>query len=422
MTTTLVAVIAGLVFAWALASGVLERHDVTGAMVFTAAGYLISNPDWGWVPIDVHTATIHLIAEVTLALVLFTDASRVNLRQLRQSSSLPIRLLVIGLPLSVLLGSLAALWLLTDLPWALAGFLGAALAATDAALSMQVINDERIPERTRQALNVESGLNDGLATPIVTVMLAIAASQLGLVTESESYEAGSALRELGAGVVVGLVVGAAGAMLITWTAKHASLKVGARLIAVLAVAIAALALALAVHGNGFISAFVAGVVFGSLLDKEANDLDRMDELPELGGTMLGLVVWFLFGAVLVPLAFEHLDASLVAYAIVSLTVVRVLPVAVCTIGTAIERPGILFIGWVGPRGLASVVFATLAIEALGEASQLADRAVAAVALTVLFSVVLHGITAGPGGRRYVRASQARTHQPPRRPSAAADGL
>ncbi len=403
MTNSIVAVVAVLVFAWAIASGALVRRNITGATVFAVAGYVVGNPDWGWLPVDVETSTIHLVAEVTLALVLFSDASRVNLRKLRSDLLLPTRLLAVGLPVSVILGALLAAVLLTDLPWALACFLGAALAPTDAALSIQVIDDERIPARLRRALNVESGLNDGIATPIVTVTLGIAASQLGLVTESESYEAGSALRELGVGIVIGLIVGAVGALVISWSVRRAWMMVGTRRIAVLAVAIASLALALAADGNGFIAAFIAGIVFGTLLDKTGSDLERVDELPELGGQLLGLVVWFLFGAALVPIAFEHLDAALVFYALLSLTVVRMLPVALSLLGARIERRGVVFIGWFGPRGLASVVFALLALEELGDTSAPVNRAVAAVALTVLFSVVLHGITAGPGARRYVRS-------------------
>jgi NhaP-type Na+/H+ or K+/H+ antiporter len=306
----------------------------------------------------------------------------------------------------VIFGGLLAAGLLDDLPWALAGFLGAALAPTDAALSVQVINDERIPMRPRRALNVESGLNDGIATPIVTVMLAVAASQLGIASEGESVEAGAALRELGAGVVVGLVLGYGGAKLITWAARHTWIVAGGRRLATLGVAISAFAVALAIDGNGFIAAFVAGIAFGARLDDDVADIERVGELPELGGELLGLVVWFLFGATLIPVALEHLDAPIVAYALASLTIVRMLPVALCMARSGLDRPSVLFIAWFGPRGLASVVFALLAIEELGETSPLANQAVAAVALTVLLSVVLHGVTAGPGGRRYVQRERS----------------
>ena len=195
---------------WAVVSGALARHDITGPFVFAVAGYLLANPDWGPLTVDVDAAAVHIVAEVTLALVLFSDAARVNLAELRRDLSIPVRLLGIGLVLSVVLGSLLAGWILGGFPWALAGFVGAALAPTDAALSVEVINDERIPLRLRRALNVESGLNDGIATPIVVFMLAVAASQLGIVSESVSFEAGAALRELGGGISPASPSGSAG--------------------------------------------------------------------------------------------------------------------------------------------------------------------------------------------------------------------
>jgi sodium/hydrogen antiporter len=405
VTESTVAVIALLVLGWAVVSGALARHDVTGPFVFAVAGYLLGNPDFGPLTVDVDASSIHIVAEVTLALVLFSDAARVNLAELRRDLSIPVRLLGIGLLLSVAAGSLLAAWLFDGFPWALAGFVGAALAPTDAALSVQVINDERIPLHLRRALNVESGLNDGIATPIVVFMLAVAASQLGIVSESVSFEAGAALRELGGGVVTGVVVGVGGALLISTATRRRWIIPGGRRLATLAVAIAAFAVALAFDANGFIAAFVAGIAFAAILDGSAVDLEEAVELPELGGELLALVVWFLFGATLVPLAFDELDGSSIVYALASLTIIRMLPVALSLVRSGLDRPSVVFIGWFGPRGLASVVFALLAIEELGETSPEVGRAVAAVALTVLLSVVLHGITARPGGRRYVQSEQ-----------------
>ena len=405
MTESTVAVIALLVLAWAVVSGALARHDVTGPLVFAVGGYLLGNPDFGPLTVDVEAGSIHIVAEVTLALVLFSDASRVNLAELRRDLSIPVRLLGIGLLLSVAFGSLLAAWIFDGFPWALAAFVGAALAPTDAALSAQVINDERIPLHLRRALNVESGLNDGIATPIVVFMLAVAASQLGVVSESVSFEAGAALRELGGGILVGVVVGVGGAVLISTATRRHWVITGGRRLATLAVAVAAFSVALAFDANGFIAAFVAGIAFGAMLDGSVVDLEEAVELPELGGELLALVVWFLFGATLVPLAFEELDGSSIVYTLASLTIIRMLPVALSLVRSGLDRPSVLFIGWFGPRGLASVVFALLAIEELGETSPEVGRAVAAVALTVLLSVVLHGITARRGGRRYVRSEQ-----------------
>lgn len=404
MSGSAVLVIALLIIAWAALSGLLGRHSVTGPLVFVVAGYLLANPDWGPVPIDFEVEAVHVVAELTLALVLFSDASRIKLAQLRHDLTLPVRLLAIGLPLSIAVGGILAALMFDSFPWALAGFIGAALAPTDAALSAQVITDERVPMRLRRALNVESGLNDGIATPVVTFMLAVAASQLGLVTDSPSNEAGQAILELGLGVVAGLVLGIGGAALLNVAARRDWLGDGGRPIATLAMAVGAYAAALVIGGNGFIASFVAGIAFGGTLRADAEQSEGAVLLDELGGELLALVVWFIFGAALVPVALDFLEIKIVAYALLSLTVVRMLPVALCLIGSGLERGDVGFVGWFGPRGLASVVFAILAIESL-ETSPLLDDAVGVVAMTIALSVILHGATAGLGGRHYDGAAQ-----------------
>jgi sodium/hydrogen antiporter len=405
VSASTVAVVALLLLGWAVVSGVLVRHNITGPVVFVVAGYLLANPTWGPFTVVLEASSVHTVAEIALALVLFADASRVNVSELSHDRWLPVRLLTVGLVLSMVLGGLLASWLIDGLPWVLAAFVGAALAPTDAALSVQVINDRRIATRLRRALNVESGLNDGIATPIVAFTLALAAGQLGLTEGGEAYVAGSALRELGVGGGVGLLLGLVGAVAISQAMRRDWAQTGALRLAVLATAVSAFALTLALDGNGFIAAFVAGIAFGAALDEGVVEPASAVELPELGGELLALLVWFLFGAGLVPVAIAYVDLALVLYAVASLTVVRMVPVALSLVRSGLDRPSILFIGWFGPRGLASVVFALLAVEELGSSSPLVGQAVAAVVLTVLLSVLLHGLTAGPGGRRYVQREQ-----------------
>ena len=406
MTEATFAVLALLVLAWAVTSDLLARVNITGPLIFSVAGYALGNPDWSPLSVDVEAPSIHLIAELTLALVLFSDAARVNLSRLKRDIYLPGRLLVIGLPLSLLLGSLAAAWLFDDFSWALAGFVGATLAPTDAALSAQVINDRRVPMRLRRALNVESGLNDGIVTPIVTFTLAIAASQLGIADQGGvSDHGGRALVQFAGGVIVGLAVGLGSASLITFGSRRHWISPGARRLGTLAAAFSSFALAVAFSGNGFIAAFVAGIAFRARLDEDVVDADNAVELPELLGEVMALAVWFLFGAVLVPVAVHNFDVPILVYALLSLTVVRIVPVALSLMGTGLDRRTVFFVGWFGPRGLASVVFALVAVEELGQ-TQLVGQAVATVTLTVLLSVALHGISAGPLGSRYVRLEQS----------------
>lgn len=417
MSASGVATVGVLLFGWAVLSGTLARRNVTGPLIFAVAGYVLGNPDWGVLAINVSTSAIHVVAEVTLALLLFSDAARVNVHELRGDKGMPSRLLGIGLPLTVAFGVMLAA-LLFDLPWALALFLGAALAPTDAALSLQVIEDERIPMRIRRSLNVESGLNDGIVTPIVTVAIAMAASQLGDVHKSVAYEFGMAMRELGIGLIVGVVMGIGGALVLSRAARSGWIASGGRRIAALALAVSAFEVTLALDGNGFIAAFVAGAAFGASVDRAVVELDHVNELPELGGELLALVVWFLFGASLLPIAVEHLDWRIVLYALGSLTIVRMIPVALSMIGARIDGPTTMFLAWFGPRGLASVVFAILAIEELGGDAESTRLAVAVVATTVAASILLHGLSAGPGGRSYVqREADHSPHRPaPRRPT------
>ena len=400
MTESSFAVLALVVLGWAVMSDRLARWNITGPLVFTVVGFLLGNPDWGPLSVDVDAPSIHQLAELTLALLLFSDAARVNVSKLRLDIRVPARLLGIGLPLSVLLGALAAAWLFGDFTWALAGFVGATLAPTDAALSAQVINDERIPSRVRRDLNVESGLNDGIVTPIVVFTLAVAASQLG-VTDHGDAAGVRPLLELTVGVLVGLAIGLGSATLISFASRHRWVAHGGRRLATLATAFASFLLAVTFGGNGFIAAFVAGIAFGAAFPRNVADVDEVGELPELLGEVTALVVWFLFGAALVPVAFEYFSVVTLIYAVLSLTLIRMLPVALAMLGAGPDRATVLFIGWFGPRGLASVVFALLAVEGLGE-SEVVGRAVSAVAFTVLLSVVVHGVSAGPLGRRYAR--------------------
>jgi len=399
MMEPVLAALSLVVLGWAALSKRLAGWNITGPVVMAAAGFLLGNQAWGLVPVDVDAPSVHVLVELTLALLLFSDASRVNISTLRHDIGLPARLLGIGLPVSVILGSVAAALLFQEFTWALAIFVGAALAPTDAALSAQVIEDQRVPARVRRALNIESGLNDGIVTPIVVFAVAAAGGLLGKPGEP-SGGAGAAL-ELLIGVSVGVALGFVSAKLLGAASRRGWVVHGGRRLGALATALGSFALAQSLGGNAFIAAFVAGMAFGAAFPRDVAEVDEVAELPELLGEVLALGVWFLFGAALVPFAFEYLSLATLSYAALSLTVVRMLPVALGLIGSGLDRQTVGFIGWFGPRGLASVVFAILAIEELGE-FEAARPAISVVAVTVLLSVVAHGVSAGPLVRRYAR--------------------
>lgn len=397
MSATTLIVLAIVLFGWSIVSEPLAARNLSGPLVFVVAGLLLANSSWGIVSVDVESSTVHVLAELTLALLLFADASGVPLAAARQDLPLTSRLLGIGLPLSIVAGAGLAALLFSSLPIALVGLVAASLAPTDAALSASVIADTRLPIRVRRVLNVESGLNDGIATPVVTFCIASAATVLGLTAHHD--EAGfGALGQLAIGAAVGAGIALIGGGLLVLAFRRSWMQHGSRRLATLALALLAFLIASEAGGNPFVSAFVGGLMFGAIAGRDTVD---SVELAELGGSLLSLVLWFIFGAGFVIPAFQHLDVRVAAYAVCSLTLVRMVPVAIALIGSGQDRATVAFIGWFGPRGLASVVFALLAVEELGDTDPRVLDAVHTIAITIVLSVMAHGLSARPLAGRYL---------------------
>ena len=400
MNESAILALALVVFAWAILSEPLSALDLSAPLVLLVGGFLLGNSSWGIVDVNIESSSVHALAEITLALLLFADASTVRIAAARRDVGLIARLLGIGLPLSIVAGSAAAILLFPSIPVALAVLLGASLAPTDAALSASVIADERLPARVRRVLNVESGLNDGIATPVVTVSIAASATALGIVGHDESGGLG-AVGEIAIGLGVGIGAGFVGGWLIRIAYQRGWTQAGSRRFATLALALIAFFIAAEAGGNAFVAAFIGGLVFGAAAPDDASE---SAELTEHLGSLLSLALWFIFGAGLVLPVFRHLDGRTVLYAIISLTLVRMVPVAISLIGAGQDRATVAFVGWFGPRGLASVVFALLAAEELGEANPQVRSVVNAIAATIMLSIVAHGITARPLARRYLAAT------------------
>jgi NhaP-type Na+/H+ or K+/H+ antiporter len=391
MSASDLAIVAALIFMWATLSARLERFDVTAPITFVLAGLLLTHGPLAPLGFAPSPELVKTLAEITLVLVLFCDASRVGLRDLRADMGLCVRLLAIGLPLTIGLGTLLALVMVGGIsPW-LALLVGAALAPTDAALGAGMMVNPAVPERIRRLINVESGLNDGIATPFVLIALAGA--------QPAGHAAGigpaGAAAELVLGVAIGVAVGGVGGYVVKVASGRGWVAGSFAGSAVLALAVCAYACSLALHGNGFIAAFTGGLAFRAAGGPRG---ERLVPFVEETSALVSLLVWLAFGAVAIVPALESLTWPDVAYAVLSLTLIRMVPVALALAGARLGRTAVAFVGWFGPRGLASVVFALLALEEIGERA--AGSAVAVISFTVLLSVVAHGLTADPLARRY----------------------
>ena len=379
----------------------LGRWSVTMPMVFVAIGFLLGPGGTGLLQLSPQAEPVKTLTEATLALLLFADASTLDLKQVRDDAQLPLRLLTIGMLLTMALGTVFALGLLPAEGLAFAALLGAILAPTDAALGLPIFTNPQVPVRIRRVLNVESGLNDGIATPFVTLFVAFAVA-----TDASSHQAwlSTALLEIALGLLVGIVAGVVGGWLLLLAVRSRWTSGTSEQIAILGLALFAYAGSLAIGGNGFIAAFVAGIVFGAVTRSR---LAEPIEFTETFSTFLSLLVWGIFGAILVAAAFRFTtDWRPIAYAVLSLTVVRMVPVAIALRGTRLRRDTIALMGWFGPRGLASVVFTLLALERFQEAGRPIDALVATATWTILLSLLAHGLSAMPLAAWYAHRLKA----------------
>jgi sodium/hydrogen antiporter len=387
-------VLACVVFVFGLVSRRLEGTILTAPIVFVVAGMVLGPAGLGLVEFGLDDHTVLLLGEIALALVLFTDAARINLSALRQNEGLPLRLLGIGMPLTIAFGTVTAALLLTDLSFWEAAIVGTVLAPTDAALGQAVVSNPRVPVRIRQSLNVEAGLNDGLSVPFLALFLILAVEEERL---SANLWIRFALEQVGLGVLVGIGVGLAGGWLVSQAARRAWMTESFQRLALLALALISWALADQIGGNGFIAAFVGGLAVGPTVERVGEQLIRFTESE---GQLLNLSVFFIFGVLAVGLM-ETLTWQVALYAFLSLTVIRMLPVWASLLGTHLRGVSVLFAGWFGPRGLASIV---LGLIVIAEAPQLAGAGEIEllVASTVLLSVLLHGVSAAPLSAAYAR--------------------
>jgi len=382
----------GLIFILSLISHRLKKTILTAPMVFTSAGIIVFLIIPELALVEVNNKTVLLLAELALAFTLFGDASRIQARSVWRDSQLPDRLLLIGMPVTIFAGLIIGLLVFTSLTFWEAAILAVILAPTDASLGGAISTSPRVPDRIRKALNIESGLNDGLSVPFL--MLFIALARVDSPLENTSWILYT-LQVIGLGLLVGGVMGWGSGWLMSKAAQRGWTDEKAEQLGLLAVVVLVFFIAHEIGGNEFIAAFVAGL----LVKVSFSDAgERMLDFSEAWGELLVYFVFFIFGAIAAPLL-PTITFSVVVYAVLSLTLVRMLPVAVSMLGIKLQRSSVLFMGWFGPRGLASIV---LGFVYLKEEANLPGESLIllTVAATVLLSVFAHGISTVPAIKQY----------------------
>ncbi|NIY73766.1 hypothetical protein HCZ30_15155 [Marivivens donghaensis] len=383
---------------YALISGKADKKSFTGPIAFTVFGLVVGAGLLDLIDIPIHNEALNTLAEITLVVTLFCDAARIDVTKLSREHNLPIKLLALGLPMTMALGAAVAWAIFPEIGIGAALLIGIALAPTDAALGQAVVSNKAVPQRIRQALNVESGLNDGLAYPalLIAVSIAIATSEARGASAWVAFVAAQVVL----GPLVGIIIGGIGGRWAEKSAASGAMNEAFSQIIVLGLALASYSGAEIVGGNGFLAAFAAGL----MIARRAKHIVReATQFGEAEGQLLGLIVFIVFGAVLVPDAFKNgMDWRIWPYAILSLTVIRMAPVAISLIGSGLRPNTVAFIGWFGPRGLASILYVLLLLE---ESEISMDGVIVqTVFATVILSIIAHGLSAVPFARAYAAST------------------
>jgi NhaP-type Na+/H+ or K+/H+ antiporter len=385
------AILALFVFIYSLVAGRIERSMISGPMVFVVVGFLVGPSVLGWLDGDATNNDLRVMADLTLALILFIDAANTDMSVLKRQFRIPSRMLLLGLPGAIILGFGFAALIFDGLSLYEAAILGTMLAATDAALGKAVITNEAVPARIREGLNIESGLNDGICVPILLFFIALA------VSGEDGGHSRSALtlvaEEIGIGMTVGLGLALFGSTLMRWCFKQGWVTEIWMQVTVVGLAIASFSVAQSLHGSGYIAAFTGGLLFGHLAK---DDTHKLVLAAEGVGETLALVTWFMFGSLVIGQAFGSFSWEVVVYALLSLTVIRIVPIVLSLTGSGESISSKMFLGWFGPRGLASIVFAVIVINAKVPQAEFLSMV---VVCTVFLSLVAHGISANPLAKR-----------------------
>jgi NhaP-type Na+/H+ or K+/H+ antiporter len=386
---------------WSLTARRLERWRITAPMVLVLAGVAVGVGTHDALAETLNTDTVQRGAEVILAVLLFIDATDVRGGLFGRDPRSAVRVLFLALPLGLALSVALGLWLLPGLSWAVLLIIACVVVPIDFAPATSILRDDKIPERVRNALNVEAGYNDGIVSPVFIFALVLAGDHSHAETPIDAI--GAALPQAVKAILVGLAVGAAVAVLSNVAELRDLMTEQSKRVILVATPLMAYTLSIAVHGNGFVSAFVCGIAFIGLRRSQniRRELDLLDDV----GFLLTVVMWFVFGATTVIALSEGVSIGLVVFCLLALTVVRMLPMLLALLGSRFSWPERLLLGWLGPRGTTSIVFGLLAFNVLTDQAETA--ALLTMVVTVLGSVLLHGIGAPTAARAFNRAQANR---------------
>ncbi len=389
-------IIALVILGYGYYSKLLLRFNISGPMIFAAVGIFLSPLGIGSSAIKMNSELVQIVAEFALIIVLFSDASGLSLKNLRKEWSIPVRLLFVGLPITIVVAALMAKEIFPGETTLYLLMMAVILAPTDAALGKAVVTDKTVPEEIRSSINVESGLNDGIVFPILITVLAM------IVSGHEQAQDNSWITYVAQQIILGALIGSAigymGGRLSTKVIEKDWMAESYHNLVPIALAILTYFLAEYSGGNGFIAAFFAGLFVGNYNE----DLrQHVENFAESEGDLLILVSFLVFGAVFIPATIDFWNFNVFLYAILSLTVLRMIPVAISLIGTKFDLATVLFIGWFGPRGIASILYVLIVVNKIGSIKG-HETIYAVISLTVLLSIILHGLSAQPFARLYAK--------------------
>ncbi len=369
-------------------SGLLNKYGITGPMAYTAIGFLLSPIVFGNQLLEISSGVVKMISQLGLIIVLFNDSSSLDIKKLKNSWKLTFRLLFVAMPISIIMMFLFGRFLFPDEPQLYIILLVLILIPTDAALGKSVVSDSRIPKNIRNSINIESGLNDGIAFPLLlTVLFAIS----GLKDPANSNLFLFFSKQIFLGAIMGVLVGFIGGKIGLVAIRKNWISENMRNLIPIALAILAFYFAEEIGGNGYIASFFGGLFLGNTNETMKNDIKNFSESQ---GELLVMLSFIIFGLVLIPLTYSYWDIRAFSFAILTLTLLRIIPVIISFWRTDISLPKRLFIGWFGPRGIASVLYILISVQTIGDVS---DHVLifSVATLTVLLSIILHGISSLP---------------------------